>query len=150
MIAKYNHNYFCIDTSVKPIEIWRYEQIEGFERKVTRRGTIYYSKFLDISEIEEIFNVGFSALWNGEWCGFDISFDTNEIEVYSNNPSFAQENGMKEVERCHYKLIMPISSISEFKIIYKDSKENPTRYEIISLKELKVLWKQFKTDLLPH
>lgn len=151
MIAKYKGQYFNISPVYKkPIKIWRYDFVEGFEAHHHEDGFMVYKKFVDIAEIDEIFDVGFSALWNGKWCGFDISFETNRIEVYSNNPDFAKKYNMETIEHFAYKLIVPLSSISEFKVVYKDSKGKPTREEIVSLDELKVLWKQFYTDLLPH
>ena len=149
MIAKYKNRYFCVDLTIKPVEIWRYDAVEGFEICIDD-DLVYYSKFLDINEIDEIFDVGFSALWNGEWCGFDISFDTNRIEIYSNSPTFAEKYKMEEIERCAYKLIVSIDDITEFKVVYRDSDGIITREESISLDELKVLYKQFYTDLLPH
>ena len=122
----------------------------GFSMRITRGGNHLYEKFVDISEIDEIFDVGFSALWNDEWCGFDVSFETNEIEIYSNKPSFAEEHNMEVIERFYYKRVVPVNTVTSFKIIYEDKNGKTIRQETISYAELKQLWKQFKTDLLPH
>ena len=149
MIAKYMNNYFCIDTTVAPIQIWSYSPVEGFEKKSTRRGTVYYEKFVDLSEIDEVFDVGFSALWNGNWCGVHYSAKTDEVGLYSNNPSFAKEFGMREIERFAYEIVVPAKSVGQYKFIYKDAINKTEREEIISLEQLRKLWAQFKTDLMP-
>ena len=65
MIARYKNQYFCIDTSIVPVQIWAYVPVDGFEKKITRRGTIYWEKFIDISEIDELFDVAFAVEWRG-------------------------------------------------------------------------------------
>lgn len=150
MIARYKEQYFCVDTSVTPVQIWAYVPVVGFIKRETRKGTVYYEKFVDITEIDEIFDVGFSALWNGEWCGFEYSEELNKIEVYSNNPDLAKEYNMETVDRLFYSKVVPANSVNSFRITFEDMHGKITNYKDITLEELPALWKQFKADLMPH
>lgn len=100
MIAKYNSQYFCCDLTVAPVNIWRYDCVEGFDKKTTRRGTIYYEKFVDISELDEIFDVGFSVKWNEHWCGANPSRDGYTVSLLLgwNDGSFARGHNFSELE----------------------------------------------------
>ena len=149
MIAKYRGGYYCVDLSSSPLQIWSYTSRDGFERKATRRGTIYYEKWVPLPELDEVFDVGFSALWNGAWCGVHYSAKTDEVGLYSNNPGFAKEFGMREIERFAYEIVVPAASVSQFKFIYKDVLNKTEREETITLEQLRALWKQFQTDLMP-
>lgn len=149
MIAKYNNQCFCVDISTSPAQIWSYAPIERFAQKITRRGTVFYEKFVELSELDEVFDVGFSAFWNGQWCGVHYSAKTDEVGLYSNNPDFAKEYGMRTIERFAYEIVVPANTVTQYKFIYKDVLQKTEREEIISLEQLRTLWKQFKTDLMP-
>lgn len=149
MIAKYKDQYFCVDLTSSPKELWRYDYVQNFQKCIDGK-LVYYSKFVDITEIDEIFDVGFSALWNGEWCGFEYSEELNKMEVYSNNPDFAKEYDMETVDRLFYSKVVPANSVNSFRITFEDMHGKITNYKDITLEELPALWKQFKTDLMPH
>lgn len=149
MIAKYGNNYFNIDKSTTPARIWRYDFVENFEKRIHKTGLEIYEKFVDLSKLDEVFDVGFSALWNGSWCGVHYSAKTDEVGLYSNNPGFAKEFGMREIERFAYEIVVPAKSVSQYKFIYKDAINMAEREEIITLEQLRKLWEQFKTDLMP-
>ena len=148
MIAKYNDRFFNIALNEQPKRLWRYDEVDGFNKRMNRNLAVY-EKTVDASEINEIFDIGFSAFWHGQWCGLTYSRKTNRVELYSNNPSFAKEHGMEEEERFYYSIILPADSISEYKAVYSDARGSVIKEEVISLDELKVLWKTLITDLLP-
>lgn len=150
MIAKFHESFFKVHFENEQVRIWRFRPFEDFSMRITRGGNYLYEKFVDITEIDEIFDVGFSVLWNGEWCGFEYSEELNKMEVYSNNPDFAKKHDMETIDRLTYSKIIPADSVSSIRIVFKDIAGKTTRFETISLKELPCLWKQFKTDLLPH
>ena len=69
MIAKYRGQFFNISLVEQPTRIWRYDYVEGFQKEETRRGLLVYEKIIDIDEVDEIFEPGFSVKWHGQWCG---------------------------------------------------------------------------------
>lgn len=149
MVAKYRENYFCIDLSCNPVQIWSYTPVSGFEEKKTRRGTIYYEKSIGLSELDEVFDVGFSAFWNGAWCGVHYSAKTDEVGLYSNDLNFAQKYGMRELERFAYEIVVPASSVEQYRFTRTDAFTKTKHEEIITAEQLRILWKQFYTDLMP-
>lgn len=60
---------------------------------------VYYRKFVEQNEIEEIFEVGFSVCWDGQWCGVNYSPSKNILTLFSNDRKFALEHDMYEFER---------------------------------------------------
>ena len=149
MIAKYHNSFFNIRIEKTSSRIWSYSPFEDFSHRISRGGNDIYEKNVNLSELDEIFEVGFSALWNDQWCGVHYSATTDEVGLYSNNPTFAKEHGMKTIERFAYEIVVPANSVAQYKFIYKDAINKIDREEIVSLEQLRVLWKQFKTDLLP-
>ena len=93
MIAQYNGGYFQVDTTVRPMNLWAYQPVSGFARKVTRRGTVYYEKAVPEDQISEIFEAGFSVEWKGVrfFCLPDVREKT--VELRTSNRELAEKFG---------------------------------------------------------
>ena len=149
MIAKYIGKYFCVDTTITPVQIWAYVPVEGFTRKSTRRGTVYYEKYVDISEIDKIFDVGFSVCWDGEWCGVFYSAEKNLLSVGTNNRDFAVAHDMEEFERGTFGCAVSASKFNEYRMYTQDFGAKEKTYTMVSYQEFKALWKQMIAELIP-
>ncbi len=122
MIGLYNGRVFCVDMTAQPIDIWRYDYVDGFKKATTRKGTTYYEKSVDITELDEIFDVGFSVKWHGEWIFGQPKSNNSEIYsvVGSDLREFAQNNGFSEGDRDRGSVVtwwktFPIDECEEFR-----------------------------------
>lgn len=150
MIARYNDIYCCVDASITPMEIWVYHPIDGFNRNTTNRGTIFYNKFVYKSEIDELFDVGFSAQWNGEWCGASYMPKTGRIRLITNNYGFAQKNNMEELDRGVWETYVNVQECQQYRMTVWTYGENKTENTtILTLAEWEKNWHTFKTELNP-
>ena len=149
MIANYKGTYCKIDLNKIPIEIWTYHPIEGFERGITKKGTVYYEKFVKLEELDEVFEVGFSVCWDGQWCGIFYSAAKELLSIHTNDREFAENHGMTELERGVYSCAKPASCFTEYRMWTKDLHTKKDTYTIVNYEEFKVLWKQMISDLIP-
>lgn len=148
MIAKYNGKYFCVDFSVRPIELWKYEKVEGFEKCIDD-GLVYYRKFVNFDEIDEIFEVGFSVCWDGQWCGIDYSPTKEILTLITNNGSFGLSHNMYEFERGVYAYPLPASDFMEFRMWKRMLHDDDGIYTMLNYNEFKMFWEIMETDLFP-
>lgn len=149
MIAEYKGTFCNIDLLVDPIEIWTYRPVEGFEKGITRRGTIFYEKKVSQKEIDRIFEVGFSVNWDGQWCGSSYNPVNNLLALGTNDRTFALAHNMEEDERGVYYCVLPLETFSEFRVKERDYITKEVSYRMVSPDEFKRLWKLFRTDLIP-
>ena len=150
MIARYKNRYFCIDKTITPAHIWAYIPVDGFEKKTTRRGTVYYENFVDINEIEEIFNVSFVVEWNGFWFNADYISSSQKARLFSLDFEAIEKFNMNEFERGAWDLYVDIDSCNEFKVIYEDCRTGESTPQIVSKEEWIVLWNKLIVELLPN
>lgn len=150
MIARYK-NYFCnIDMSQTPINIWAYRPLNGFEKGITRKGNVYYEKNVDISEVDEIFEPGFSVKWHGQWCGIaSYSIENDIVAIMSGDKEFANNYGMKQLERGVYTKGISITECCEIRFRKLDYFTHEKVFRIISEDELKTLWTKMIAELIP-
>lgn len=64
MIASYQGKYFRVPRITKTVKIWRYDFVEGFLFQ-PNDGLPVYKKMVDITELDQLFDVSFSVKWNG-------------------------------------------------------------------------------------
>lgn len=148
MIAKYKNNYCEIDLSVTPVNIWTYHPIDGFEKGITPQGIVYYEKFVELDEIEEVFDVGFSVCWDGEWCGIFYSAPEELLSLVTDDQDFAIAHGMYEFEYTMFRCALPASMFKEYRM-WKSVLHEESTYTMLSYEEFKVLWKLMVADLIP-
>ena len=150
MIARYK-NYFCnIDMSQTPINIWAYHPLNGFEKGITRKGNVYYEKNVDISEVDEIFEPGFSVKWHGQWCGIaSYSIENDIVAIMSGDKEFANNYGMEQLERGVYTKGISITECCEIRFRKLDYFTHEKVFRIISEDELKTLWTKMIAELIP-
>lgn len=148
MIAKYGEQFFNISLIRKPIRIWKYDFVEGFDKKVKSEGLVVYEKFLDLSEIQKVFEVGFSACWHGKQCGA-VPLGKNEVQLITNDRQFARQYGMEEFEREVFWNSVCIDECSEFKMETEDVLTGKTEVTIISKEEFIDFYQKFVGDLIP-
>ncbi len=149
MIAKYNDIYCNVDLSKSPINIWIYQSVNGFSEGITRRGTKYYEKFVELDELDEVFDVGFSAKWNGKWCGVS-PLNNNKVQLICGNRDFAIEHEMEEFERGVFWCSADIGECTEFRMMKENflTKEKET---IFLTKDEFARWYQLlRKDLTPQ
>ena len=149
MIAKYNDNYFNISLVRKPTRIWKYDYIEGFNKKIKKDGLIVYEKYIELNEIDEIFEIGFSVCWDGQWCGIFYSASKELLSMHTNDRKFAENHGMTELERGVYSCAKPASCFTEYRMWTRDLHTKKDTYTIVDYKKFKILWKQMISDLIP-
>lgn len=148
MIAKYKDKYFNISLAKKPTRIWRYDFIEGFQKKVKDDGLVVYEKFVDIDDINCIIDVGFSANWHGKLCGA-VPLVNNEIQLITNDRQFAQQYGMEEFEREVFWCSVGIDECEEFSMEIEDILKETSEVQKITSTELICFYQRFVLDLLP-
>ena len=155
MIIKYKGHYFNADTSYPfdkegTANIWGYMKVDGFTKGVTKRGYVYYEKTINIKDAEQVFDCGFSAMWNGEWLGVEYSSGyTDSIELWSTTTYFAKENGFKEDERGSCFKIVPFDECSAFRIYVNNKLENKESFIPLEPEEFKLYYKILEEDLIP-
>lgn len=149
MISKYAGQYFNISLVKLPTRIWRYDFVAGFSKKVKDDGLVVYEKFVEISDCEKVFEVGFSVNWDGQWCGSSYSPSKNILGLYSNDRDFAIAHNMEEIERGTYGCSVPFDTFSEFRVWERDYITKEESYRMVSPDEFKRLWKLLRTDLIP-
>ncbi len=149
MIAKYNDIYCCIDDSTTPTHLWTYVPADGFQKQITHRGTVYYEKYVNNSEIDEIFDVAFSVKWKDMRFGCEYSPKTEQIILFCSNKNIAQKYNFNQFERGCYSLCVNIHECKEFQILYYDNADKNEEKQV-SLDEWKNLWNQYIANLLPN
>ena len=147
MIAKYNKQYFCVDLSVKPVEIWKYDEVKGFEKCIDD-GLVYYRKFVNLEEIDEIFDVGFSAKWDNKWCGAS-PLSNGKVQLICGNRDFALEHEMEEFERGVFWCSADISECTEFRMTKERFLTNETKALFLTKEDFIRWYKLLREDLLP-
>ena len=150
MIAQYQNRYFCVDTNVTPIHIWAYIPVDGFEKKTTRRGTVYYESFIDVNEIDKIFEVAFAVEWNEHWFGADYLSTSESVRLFSSDADIIEKFNMNEFERGAWDLYADLDTCSGFKVTYKDCRTGVYSSQIVSKEEWTNLWNKLIVELLPH
>lgn len=149
MIAKYKEQYFCVDLTAKPVEIWRYDVVDGFE-KYKDDDLIYYSKFVDITDIDEIFDVAFAVEWSGYWFGADYLSASQRARLFSSDANVIEKFNMNKFERGAWDLYVDIDSCSRFKVTYEDNRTGEYTSKVVSKEEWINLWNKLIVELLPH
>lgn len=149
MIGKYNKMYFCIDVSETPYNIWRYDFVEGFDKGVTKRGTVYYEKFVLPEELEEIIDVDFSIKWNDKWCGASYSSKKNIVGITSGDKKFAEKHNFTTVERGVYASAIPIEECQAFRMYIRHLGEDERLYKELTMDEFKLQWRLTQEELTP-
>lgn len=149
MIAEYAGNYFKISLVRKPTRIWRYNYTEGFQKKTKGDGLVVYEKYIDLDEADQIFDVGFSVNWDGEWCGVYYCAENDLLSIYSNNRDFATAHYMEEFERGAFSCGQPAQQFSEYRMWKRDYFSKTESYTMVSYCDFQLLWKQMIADLVP-
>ena len=149
MIARYNNQYFNISLVRVPTRIWRYDYVEGFNKKVKDDGLVVYEKFIDLTDAEEVFDVGFSVNWDGQWCGVSFSEKKNLLGLVTTNRDFAEAHGMEEFERGTFDCALSADNFTEYRVWKKDYLTKESTYSMVSYEEFKMLWKKMIADLIP-
>lgn len=149
MIAKYKEQYFCVDLTIRPVEIWRYDVADGFE-KCKDDDLVYYRKFLDITEIDEIFDVAFAVEWSGHWFGADYLSVSQRARLFSSNAEVIEKFNMNEFERGTWDLYVDLDSCTRFKVTYEDYRSGEYTSQIVSKEEWIALWNTLIVELRPH
>ena len=150
MIAKYRGQFFNISLVEQPTRIWRYDYVEGFQKEETRRGLLVYEKIIDIDEVDEIFEPGFSVKWHGQWCGIaSYSIENDIVAIMSGDKEFANNYGMEQLERGVYTKGISITECCEIRFRRLDYFTHENVFRIISEDELKTLWTKMIAELIP-
>ena len=149
MIAKYKEQYFCVDLTAKPVEIWRYDIVDGF-KKCKDDDLIYYNKFVDITDIDEIFAVAFAVEWSGYWFGADYLSASQRARLFSSDANVIEKFNMNKFERGAWDLYVDIDSCSGFKVTYEDNRTGEYTSKVASKEEWINLWNKLIVELLPH
>ena len=157
MIAKYHNAYFKVCVENNHARIWCFSPFEDFSMRITRGGNHLYEKNIDISETDEIFDVGFSALWNGKWCGANPSRDGQIASLILgwSGGNFAKENGFYEIERdkgmvVAWGLDVSIDDCEQFRVVIE--REYPVKEEkteILSKEHWLNLYLKINRELSP-
>lgn len=149
MIAKYNGKCFNISLIKKPTRIWRYDAVDEFQKKVNPDGLVVYEKYLELHEIDQIFDVGFSVCWDGKWCGVFYSEENDLISLKTDDPDFAITHGMTLLERGVYSCARSAAEFTEYRMYTQDLDAKDKIYTMVSYEDFKILWKQMVADLIP-
>ena len=149
MIAYYQKQYFNISLNRNPMRIWRYDFVNGFTKKIKPDGLVVYEKYVAPEEIDEIFDVGFSIKWNGEWYGVSYSEKYDCVTFVTYDEKLAREYNMIEIEHGVFEHSLPVSKCESFRLWKFDIEKRADAYTILSLNEFKELWKLMKQDLFP-
>ena len=148
MIAKYNGSFFCIDLTTRPINIWRYDLVEGFDRCVDD-DLIYYEKYVELSELDQVFDVAFAVKWNGHWFGCEYFPGKKDIVLFTGKGQLINEYHFEEFERGAWALSVDFSACEEFQITYKDYFTKISTSEILSREEWINLLIKYDVELVP-
>ena len=162
MIAKYHESFFIYEINeIKDgqVRIWRFEPFEDFSMRITRKGNHIYEKFIDITEIEDIFDVAFAVEWSGHWFGAEywpvsqtvrlFSTDTNVIEKFNMSPN-STASYHYPFDKGVWDLYVDIDSCNGFKVTYEDYRTGEYTSQTVSKEEWIDLWNKFIVELLPH
>lgn len=155
MIALYKEQAFNIETS-SPVDkfgvanIWRYTPVRGFSTGKTKKGIVYFEKNINVADADAIFNVAFSAKWEGEWCGVEYSGYSKKIELWSNDTEFAKQHGFEEDERGSYFKIVPLDECSAFRMKVDNILKKKISFIPLKLTQFQSYWRAFVDDLTPN
>ena len=107
-----------------------------------------YEKIIDITEVDEIFEVGFSVKWHGEQLGASL-LSNNRVQLVTNNRSFANQFIMEEFERGVFWTSVKIEECTDFRMKkdYYLSKSFETIQ--ITADEFKSLYVELRQNLIP-
>lgn len=109
-----------------------------------------YEKIIDIAEVDEIFEPGFSVKWHGQWCGIaSYSIENDIVAIMSGDKEFANNYGMEQLERGVYTKGISITECCEIRFRRLDYFTHEKVFRIISEDELKTLWTKMIAELIP-
>lgn len=150
MIAKYHESFFKYEIKDGQVRIWRFEPFEDFSMRITRGGNHIYEKFIDITEIEDIFDVAFAVEWSGYWFGAEYLSDSQRARLFASDANVIEKFNMNEFERGAWDLYVDIDSCSGFKVTYKDNRTGECTSKVVSKEEWINLWNKLIVELIPH
>ena len=122
MIAKYGNNIVDICLNLGKVQVWSYKFIQGFVKIVRPSGLIVYVKFVELEEIDEIFDIGYGLKWNEKVFAANLVDEKHaRIFVGSKDKDFAIKHNFLEISYdrgiCDtYSLIVDIDECTDFKI----------------------------------
>ena len=148
MIAKYQNNYFKISMRDGIADLWCYLPVDGFDVVVESDGFTYYEKFVPLAEIDEIFDVGFSAKWHGKWCG-SSPLENNEVQLITNDRQFARKYDMEEFEHEVFWRSASMDECTEFKMEIEDVVKETSQIKTITRTEFIDSYQRYVRDLIP-
>ena len=161
MIAKYHESFFKYEINEikdRQVRIYRFEPFEDFSMRITRGGKHIYEKFIDKTEIEDIFDVAFAVEWSGHWFLAEywpsqtvrlLSTDTNMIEKFNMSPS-SMASFLYPIDKGISDLYVDIDSCNGFKVTYEDYRTVEYTSQTVSKEEWIDLWNKFVVELRPH
>lgn len=120
MLARLNNIFLNVSLVKKPTRVWRYDFVEGFNKKVKDSGLTVFEKFINLSEIDEIFDVGFSVKYHGEYFGCLVNEKENTLVLRTSNQKQAKKHGFLASEYDHgvvvlWTLKIDIDACEEFR-----------------------------------
>ena len=153
MIAEYKNAFFNIREENNRLRIWCFNPIAGFSSRISRGGNCLYEKFVDKSEIDRVFDVGFATKWNGLpfWGWPTIN---HSVYLRTENEKEAQEFGFDaDIEDrgeviLWYKIV-DIDSCEEFKVIFTDCFSKEKEERLVSKTEWQELHHKLVDELMP-
>lgn len=96
MIATFMGQFFNISLVRKPCRIWRYDFVEGFKFHLHNGTLPVYENFLDISDVGEIFDVGFTVKWDGVYFDCLPNIEKGTAYLRSSDKDEAENHGFLE------------------------------------------------------
>ncbi len=116
MLAEYEGKVFKAEIKDNQVRLWKYVCVEGFEKKQTGRGHVYYEKILPIAEIAELFFVKFIAFIGNRQFLVD-SIYADKLYVICDDTEYAESHGFSELERGEWIKKMSLEDFDGFQMI---------------------------------
>ena len=147
MLAVYKNQVFNAENiGGNKLNIWKYVAVEGFERKVTNSGQVYYESIIERSAVESCFSVKFLAEMDKRIFGIsDINKDL--IDIICDDYEYAMENGFVELERGVWINRKPLYSFSNFQMVKSIQDSSEKIIENISMEELTGMWNKYVSEV---
>lgn len=146
MLAEFRNMVFNCEIKGESACLWKYVPVEGFDRKFTRRGVVYYEKTVNLKDMSVPFFIEFFVLRDG--LTFSITdFRDGQAKCICGNSVYAENHGFTEMERGVWMTCIPIRSFDE--VIMEKRSENPfdCRRKTLSIGEFEKAWEYYRRDV---
>ena len=146
MLTEYQGQVFNVRKTGEDVYLWKYSYTAGFDEKQTRRGTRYYEKKLNISEISSMFSVNFFGMIANR--KYTVNrFENNLADIICDDAEYAKEQNYYEIERGVWIGRKSINDFDSFLMVKKDEISGSKENIEIEKCNFESTWKKYVTEV---